>query len=202
MNPIQENASKKDTFSAGPFSGAYDVGVRGVQNIKISNDGGISASAPVSGIASITFDSGLPFISTASFKAKVYGSASLTAHAGIENNNLWAFINSVDSIVLDLNLGEGGKPWAGESAFLQSLIEGAIGLFKDKLINGILKPKIKEIFSGKKLHITTIKPIEIPLGSVKATIGLDNVQLTGDNTTGDMYLVVNAGLPSINVTKV
>ena len=58
-----------------------------------------------------------------------------------------------------------------------------------------------EIFGGKKFGITTVKPIEIPLGSLKATIGLGNVQLSGDNATGSTYLVANAGLPEINITK-
>lgn len=156
---------------------------------------------PVFGTASVTFDIGWRMFPTISFNAKVYGHASITAHAGIDHNRLWALINSVDSIVLDLNVGDGGKPWAWAPGFVQNAIEGAIGHFQDKLLNGILKPQVQEILGNKRFDLTEIKPIDIDLGTFKASIGLNNISLSGDNTTGDMYLVANAGLPSITVTK-
>ncbi|KAL9086710.1 MAG: hypothetical protein Q9165_007029 [Trypethelium subeluteriae] len=194
--PLQEQSILATKFTAGPFYGTYSVDLDGLRNVSIGGDGSVSAEAPLSGVVSVTFNHGLPFIPKPSFRLRAYGIAGVTARGGINHQTVWGLIQSINQLTFDLNVGEGGKPWAGLGP-IESLTDSAIGNLRVALVDSIVRPKLDEVLVSKQFAITTVPPIEINLGSKKHNIGIDNVQFSGDNSTGHAYLVANAGQPAI-----
>ena len=136
----------------------------------------------------------MPFFKDPSFDLSASGSLGIKASVRVQHGIILGTIASMDHFAFDLDLGV--KPWSVLPNFIEKAIDARISNLRNELVHSHIKPRVESELANKTFPLTTMPPIDIPLGPGFKMM-LSDIEMGSETSTGNTYLMAY-GMPQIS----